>query len=306
VVALSLALFYVMGRYRLPALPGLWVLAAGLLVSLREARRRPLGLALAAAAIGLGQIPLRATETGAEGWASTSSVERGLARSAGSAEEARAHRDAAVQDARRALQLAPAFAEVRVALIYALDLRTPLLEPRSAEAFDEAWRLLLVMEAERCGGALDAGVLAGDLAGVQRAAVALRAQPSRPGGDTRVAVTLSLACRRVAQDLRQPRELPLALDLLDEALRLRPEDTDTISQRGLVLQRLGRMPEAEAAYRDALSRGVDNVSLHFNLGLLLLDTGRASQAVTEFERAQQLDPGNPSVAQALTRARAAH
>jgi tetratricopeptide (TPR) repeat protein len=304
VIAASLALFYVMGRYRLPASPCLWILAAGLLVSLADARRRVTTLAACAVAVGLGQLPLRAGAGGLQdGWAAASEVERSLARAADSPAPAVRHRDAAADDARQALALRPDFPEARLALVYALDLRTPFVESQPVEANEAAWRLLLVMEGARTGLDVSAA-LAGPLPAAQQAAVELRAQPTAPGRELYVSTALAIACRRVAQDLKQPAQLPLALDLMDEALRLRPDDDDGIVQRGLVLQRLHRDTEAEQAYRDALARGVDTLGLHANFGLLLLDSGRAAEAVSQLQRAAQLDPDNDVVRRALDRARA--
>ncbi len=309
VIMASFALFYVMGRYRLPAAPGLWILSAGLIVAAWRSARRLRSLLTtvvpAIAVVALGRIPLRPDVGGLQlSWANLASVELARARAAGTGDEARQHRDAAVAAAQRALEIAPGFPEARSQLIFALDCDAGGTPPRRAEALDQAWRLLLVMEAERTGRSVQP-LLGRDLLEVQDAALRLRVLPTVPGRDLYVCSELALACRRIAQDLREPKELPFALDLVDEALRLQPDDRDGLVQRGLVLKRMGRLDDAEAAYRLALQRGADTVELHNNLGNLLLATDRADEATAHFERALQLQPENATALENLERARAA-
>jgi Flp pilus assembly protein TadD len=147
-------------------------------------------------------------------------------------------------------------------------------------------------------------VLEGPLQEVITAADALSRRPPVPERALYVSATLAFACRRVAQGLRQPGDLPVALTLLDLALSQQPADAEAHVQRGLVLKRLQRLPEAEAAYRRALELGGDTVELHNNLGNLLLAAGRAAEAIPAFERALALEPGNATVRENLERARA--
>jgi len=309
VIALTLMLFYVMGRYRLSAAPGLWILAAGALdagwrtLSGGAGLARKAGVvALGVGFVALGQVPLMQSLGDQVTWNNLASVELSRARTAGTSAEAEQFRDRAVDAARRSLEDAPGFPAGRMMLIRALDLRTPLLEPRGDEAWEQAWRLVLVMECERTGrGAID--VLDQDVAAVASAVQALRTLPGRPGMDVYVASTLAYACRRVAQDLRAPEQLPMALELVETSLRLAPEEVVAWAQRGLVLKRMGRLAEAEQAYRKALELGEDGIEVHNNLGSLLLLSGRCAEAVESIERALALDPGNAKVADNLRRAR---
>jgi Flp pilus assembly protein TadD len=77
----------------------------------------------------------------------------------------------------------------------------------------------------------------------------------------------------------------------------------TLAAKGLLLRRLKRLPEAEAAYRAALAVGNDSVEVNNNLGNVLILLDRAAEAVPYFERAAALEPDNASVRKNLERAR---
>lgn len=317
VVVVTLALFYVMGRYRLSAAPCLWVLAAlavdaGWRRWTSGARALPAALGLVVLAFGVttwtGRLTIRPDVRGAQSWqvswSNDASVSAHQARVATDAAEAERHRDLAVAAARRSLELAPLFPSAHATLVRALDLETDVLEPRSGEALEAAWRMLLVMEGARTG--VDVGdPLAAPLGDVQRATVALRQTPSRPGGDGYAGRSLAFAARRVAQDLRAGDELPFAVALLDASLAFDPGEPLAWAQRGQVMRRLGQPNEALANYRRAEAEGVDTAELHNNLGNLLLDLARPAEALPHFERALELLPGNPVILRNIDRARAA-
>lgn len=320
VVVVTLALFYVMGRYRLSAAPCLWILAAlavdaGWRRWTSGSRALPAALGLAVLAFGLttwtGRLTIRPDVHGAAGvqasWVNDASVSLHRARTTHDPAAAARHRDLAVAAARRALELAPRFPAAHATLVRALDLRTDVLAPRAAEATDAAWRMLLAMESQRTG--IDAvDVLGRPLRDVQAAAVELRGRPSRPGGEAYAGRSLAFAARRVAQDLRAPDELPLALDLVDASLELEPDSAIAWLLRADKLRDLGRLDEALESYRRAEALGVsgdDAPKLHNNLGNLLLDLGRPTEALPRFERAAELLPGNPTIAANIARARAA-
>ncbi len=312
VVMASLALFYVMGRYRLSAAPGLWILAAGvivggtrLLIGTAPLPRKLAGAALAVGVVLLGQIEIRPDSRGLQvSWSNVASIELARARRAVDAADARAHRDAAVAAARQSILLAPGYPEGRDQLISALDANSPVLQPRGTEAWEEAWRLLLVMQAERTGTNV-AGIIDRPLPAVITAADQLRTLPGIPERQLYVAAALARADARVAQGLKDAEAQPAALALLDEAISLQPDEGRTHLLRGLVLKRLGRFEEAEQACRRALELGEDSIELHNNLGNLLLGMGRVDEAQASFERALALEPGNATVLENLERVRAA-
>ncbi len=312
VVALSLALFYVMGRYRLAAAPGLWILAAGALfagartLAGRASAARKAGVVLCGGAlVALGQLPLRPDVGGEQvSWGNLASVELATARTAATPSEVETARAAALAAADEALARAATYPEARVLRILACDVSAPGLPPLAEEAFAEAWRLLLVLEGERTGtGVLKALGASTDV--VATACEALFDMPSLPAREQFVGPALAFACRRIAQDLRTPAQWPLALRLVERGLAFDPHEPLGHVQHGLVLKRLGRLDEAEAAYRRALDAGLDTVELHNNLGNLLLGRGRLPEAAAAFERAARIDPDNEIVRLNLERARKA-
>ena len=319
VVGVTLALFYVMGRYRLTAAPCLWVLAAGgTLLLLRTlagpaSPARKLGTALLALALlaagNTHLVPLLPDpDTGEHepqqtAWANYASAEMALATLATDAAAADAHRERGLAAARRALDGHELYAGARATLMRLLDLDTAYLDPRREEAWLEAWRLLLVAECQRTG--LDAlAALDGGVERLSTAVTFLLEQPSLPGADVFTATSRAVACRRVAQDLRRPDEWLLALQLLDSSLASQPDEPLAHVQRAWVLRRLGRLDEALTDTRAALDAGLDSVELHNNHGNLLLDLDRPAEAMAAFERALALDPEQPVVRANLERARA--
>lgn len=314
-VALTLMLFFVFGRYRLAAAPAVWILAAGAVTDgLRRVGAARAGLPRAATAgalllaaaalVGLGQLPLRPDPGNLRtSWANLALVETNAARVAPDAASAARHRDAAVDAARAAIEAAPSDADARWALVLALDLSTPVLPARRADGDVEAVRVLLVLEAERTG---DADALRAVQAPIEQQLALeheLRRRPSLPGRDAFVSASLVQALCRVAEFLRDGTDLPLALECLQEALRREPGDPVTLAQEGLVLKRMDRLPEAEAAYLAALAAGADTVEVNNNLANVLLLLDRPAEAVPRLERALALEPDNEMVRGNLERAR---
>ena len=74
-----------------------------------------------------------------------------------------------------------------------------------------------------------------------------------------------------------------------------------ISVRDLAVE--GEIPaEIDGAFFRAVP---DNAHAHYNLGLLDARAGRYADAVSHFDRAHALDPGDVDIARALAEARAA-
>ena len=275
VVAVSLALFYVFGRYRLSAAPGLWILAAGALVGgwdlFRTPGRRKAALAatgLAALLVAAGQMPLRPDVGGLQvSWGNLASLELELAAQAPDAAAATAHRDRSVAAAREALRLAPGYPEARSLLINALDYDSELVTPRRAEGSDQAWRLLLVMEAERTGRpAFD--LLDRPLPIVREAALALLPRPGLPERDLYVAAAEARACRRIAADLKAPDEIDLGLALMQRAAAMQPSEPANWLMLGIMHERKSEPHEAVKAYERVLLLDPHNPAALERLGHL--------------------------------------
>ena len=88
-------------------------------------------------------------------------------------------------------------------------------------------------------------------------------------------------------------DLPLALDLLDRALALDPLSTDARRDRVIVLKALGRRDEVLEEIQAFLKLVADDALMHNELGVTLLDREDPGGALISFQRALQLEPGNP-------------
>lgn len=111
------------------------------------------------------------------------------------------------------------------------------------------------------------------------------------------------ACEQLLQRLRnQPDALHLqgliahrrgqldsALDLIDRALAQAANDS-MHSNRGIVLQDMGRMDDAIAAYRRALQLRPDAAAVHCNLGSCLQAQMKWQEAIPAFEACLRLAP----------------
>ena len=143
----------------------------------------------------------------------------------------------------------------------------------------------------------------------------------------------------LGQALARRGELAAAARELGEALRLRPDDADTLDALGLVLMAQGHGLEAATRFRQALRVVADDPTAHDalgqlrfaegdvaeaighfetvvkarpddadarnNLGSALAAGGRLAEAAVQFERALAIDPGHAAARANLDRARAA-
>jgi len=92
-----------------------------------------------------------------------------------------------------------------------------------------------------------------------------------------------------AQTAHAHGELEKALDLYEQAIRIRPEFPEAEFQRGTALVSLARLPEAEAAFRRAIQLK-KNWSLPYSgLGALLIRSGRDREAEPVFREALVAD-----------------
>jgi tetratricopeptide (TPR) repeat protein len=106
------------------------------------------------------------------------------------------------------------------------------------------------------------------------------------------------------QEAHARQEYEQALELYDEALKLRPEFAEAEYQRGGVLVALRRLSEAEAAYRRATELSPKWSLPPAALGSLLLRApGREQEAEEKLRRAVELDPKHLSAIVALAELR---
>ncbi len=84
--------------------------------------------------------------------------------------------------------------------------------------------------------------------------------------------------------------LPAALRLADAVLARFPDDPTAWNQRGRVLDRTGRLAEAEEAYRRAVRSDPKHPHAWGNLGLVLRGRGRPAEAIDAFRRQAEVAP----------------
>jgi Flp pilus assembly protein TadD len=87
-------------------------------------------------------------------------------------------------------------------------------------------------------------------------------------------------------------EYDLALSAYTRAAGERGLTVDTLSAIGSAQLRLGRLGQAERSLRQALERDERFVPAWNNLGVVLMETGRAAEARNVFQTAYALDSGN--------------
>jgi len=97
-----------------------------------------------------------------------------------------------------------------------------------------------------------------------------------------------------AQEFYESGRWEEALRELREALRVNPDNPEWHFNLGLTLEALGRGPEAIEAYRQSIDlQGESADSLNL-LGAALLRDRQHAEALRCFERAERLDPGEPT------------
>jgi tetratricopeptide (TPR) repeat protein len=85
-----------------------------------------------------------------------------------------------------------------------------------------------------------------------------------------------------------------ALPRFDEALRLDPENVQTLDSEAAALDALHRPAEAIAAYGRALELRPQFPRAHNDLGVVLAEQGRLPEAIAHYEFVLRLQPGNPA------------
>jgi tetratricopeptide (TPR) repeat protein len=85
-------------------------------------------------------------------------------------------------------------------------------------------------------------------------------------------------------------------------LKSQPRDALFLGWLGAAAKQIGRLPEAERRYREALAIQPDDPLLLNNLAYLLTETDRAAEALKLAQRAQQIAPHMPAVLDTLATA----
>jgi O-antigen ligase len=94
-----------------------------------------------------------------------------------------------------------------------------------------------------------------------------------------------------------------AFDALDSAASLNPLSATPKLLAGSIALRLGRRPQAEAYFREALARDPGDAYGHLELGALLAEQGHRREAIATLTEATRLDPRDDLTAGVLRRVR---
>jgi len=101
------------------------------------------------------------------------------------------------------------------------------------------------------------------------------------------------------------REIPdneAALNQLDKAVSLSPQDAYVHLLLGRTYQDLDKFKEAESSFRQALTYQPDLVEAQQALGLILFENGKYQEAISVLKPLIDTDPGNETITQALAMA----
>ena len=279
-LALSVALFYVLARYRYPLVPVVLLLAGAALAavptSIRAWRGWAPGLALGAAVAVLARLPMVPT-------ADETNLNMGTALvSLGRPAEA-------LPWLQRAAAAAPDYAAPHFNLGVAFERAGD--RQKSLEEFAAAVRLAPADFEARSALAL-ALQASGDLAGAVAAfRDAARLQPENARAEFNLAVALHAG--------GQPNE---AIAHYEAAVRLKPNYAEAHSNLAPLMQASGDLAGAVGHMQAARRLQPASAAIEFNLAELLNDAGRDAEALECYQRAARLSPDSLDVQYALAQA----
>ena len=84
-----------------------------------------------------------------------------------------------------------------------------------------------------------------------------------------------------------------AVQLITQALKIKPADAQAQGNLGLAYQRMGNLKLAESCFRKSIEIGAKTPTIFNSLGNVLRDSGRASEAVQVYERTLKVDGNYP-------------
>ena len=94
----------------------------------------------------------------------------------------------------------------------------------------------------------------------------------------------------LAMTYRNLGQLPKALQSLQQAAEIQPNDNDIDSEIGWNHFHQSQLLEAETAFRIVLKREENHPSSLLGLGVVLIETGQAKEAIPYLEKLQKLRP----------------
>jgi len=132
---------------------------------------------------------------------------------------------------------------------------------------------------------------------------AIARAPQFAAGYAGLASAEALAAEFTRNRLREQREVALARNYRDKALRLNPSDPDALAVSGFIAYRFdGNEGAAKQYLAQAISVDAGNAAAHQWQGVLLLGEGRTRAALAELEAAHRLQPTYEGFSRWLARA----
>lgn len=279
-LALSVALFYVLARYRYPMVPVVLLLAGAAVseapAAFRSRREWVPGLVIGVVVAILAYLPIVPTADETELNMGTALIS--LDRAAD-----------AVPWLERAAAAAPDYAAPRFNLGVAYKRMGE--KQKSLEEFETAVRLA-PSDAEAQGALALARQDVGDAAGAITAfGEAARLQPENP-----------LALFNLANALQAAGRTADAIPRYEAALRLKPDYVKAHSNLALAMRDAGNLSGAIEHLQAAARLEPRNAAVAYNLAEVLNDAGRGADSLASFEQAARLSPDSADVQFALAQA----
>jgi tetratricopeptide (TPR) repeat protein len=106
--------------------------------------------------------------------------------------------------------------------------------------------------------------------------------------------TCWLACNNLGNLLVDTGRTGEAIELLERALRLRPDLPHIHNNLGNAMTKVDRIPEAIEQFEQALKLRPDYVAARNNLAFMLVRQDRTSEAIEQFNEVLRLQPGDPA------------
>ena len=86
-----------------------------------------------------------------------------------------------------------------------------------------------------------------------------------------------------------------AVRLLQQAIRINPQDAKAHYNMGNLCKLLGQLDKAKDCYHQAVALQADNAEAHYNLGVILMEQEQCEAAVAEYKQALNIDPHRAEV-----------
>lgn len=107
-----------------------------------------------------------------------------------------------------------------------------------------------------------------------------------------LALSYSAFCVMLPCEPQEQRNLPLAEQRLDQALRLAPDSPDALTNMALWSSLMGRPKDMEMYSRKAIAANPDFIAARLSLGDALLAQNELDEAAQEYRQALAVDPNN--------------